>query len=236
MCGRYSLSQTLVEIAARFKAKTGPKGDDGKPLWDWTPHYNIAPGSVVPVIAWDGLRSRKIVPMRWGLHPHWKKAPPEGRPMFNARVETAAEKPSFRTPFKRRRALIPATGWYEWEGVEKPKTPYYIYEDTETDSGSHVTAFAGLWDQWQVDEGISLLSCTILTTHAVGGIKHLHHRMPVRLPKSCWDAWLNWDALPEKILESKLTGSDLAFHEVSRAVNSGRAEGENLILPELNVL
>jgi len=232
MCGRYTLSGTLDQIAASFGAKTGPRGEDGKPLWDWEPHYNIAPGSVVPVIAWDGTKSRKVVPMRWGLHPHWKKEPPEGRPMFNARVETAGEKPSFRTPFRRRRALIPASGWYEWEGVEKPKTPNYIYEDDNED----FIAFAGLWDQWSVDEGISLLSCTILTTHAIGQVKHLHHRMPVRLPKTRWDEWLNWDAYPEKTLSAKLTGADLAYHEVSRVVNSGRAEGANLILPELNVL
>jgi len=106
MCGRYSLAKTLDEIAAYFAAKTGQVGEDGSPLWDWEPNYNISPGTVIPVIAYDGQRQRKAVPMRWGLHPHWKKEPPEGRPMFNARVETAAEKPSFRTPFRRKRPII----------------------------------------------------------------------------------------------------------------------------------
>ena len=149
----------------------------------------------MPVIAYDGRKTRKAVPMRWGLHPHWKKQPPEGRPMFNARVETAAEKPSFRTPMRRRRALIPATGWYEWEGVEKPRTPYYIHEDDQ-----ELFAFAGLWDQWRVDEGITLLSATILTTSAVGQMKHLHHRMPVRLPKNQWNNWLDWDVPADAVL------------------------------------
>ena len=108
MCGRFTLAFDLDQIAAEFKAKIGGGG-----LWEWEPAYNIAPGTVIPVIAYDGQRDRKLVPMRWGLHPHWKKTPPEGRPMFNARVETAAEKPSFRTPMRRRRALIPASGWYE---------------------------------------------------------------------------------------------------------------------------
>lgn len=221
MCGRYALYKTFAEIVALYEAKPGEDG-----LWDWQPHYNIAPGTVVPVIAWDGKRSRKVVPMRWGLHPHWKKEAPQGRPMFNARVETAAEKPSFRTPFRRRRALIPANGWYEWEGVERPKTPHFIRE-TEEES----FAFAGLWDQWRVDEGITLLSATILTTPATGDVKHLHHRMPVRLPKTRWEDWLNWDKPADRVLRDMRSGDDLSYYEVSKAVNSGRATGQELILP-----
>jgi len=219
MCGRYSLEKYLAELAAMMRAKKG-KGE----LWDWEPNYNIAPGSVVPVIAFDGRKTRKVVPMRWGLHPHWKKEPPQGRPMFNARIETAAEKPSFRTPFRRRRALIPASGWFEWEGVESPKTPNYIYE-----KDNELTAFAGLWDQWRVDEGVTLLSVTILTTAAIGHIKHLHHRMPVRLPKEHWDDWLDWDAKPDMILQTMMGSDDLEFHKVSRDVNSGREQGADLI-------
>lgn len=226
MCGRYVLKATWAEIAALFAATSGTEGKEGQSLWDWVPNYNISPGSVVPVVALNGMRERKIVLMRWGLHPHWMKGPTEGRPMYNARAETAADKPSFRTPFKRRRALIPANGWYEWEGVERPKTPYYIYED-ETE----LFAFAGLWDQWRVDEGITLLSCTILTTAAVGDVKHLHHRMPVRLPSSKWGSWLDWDANPARILESMYGSDDLYFHTVDRAVGSGRATGAALIHP-----
>jgi len=221
MCGRYTLAKTLAEIAAYFAAKTGQVGDDETPLWDWEPNYNISPGTVVPIIAYDGKKERKVVPMRWGLHPHWKKEPPEGRPMFNARVETAAEKPSFRTPMRRRRA-----GWYEWEGVEKPKTPYYIHEDDQ-----ELFAFAGLWDQWRVDEGITLLSATILTTSATGQMKHLHHRMPVRLPKSQWNNWLDWDVPADAPLGTMLGSEDLDFYDVGREVGSGRASGEGLIEP-----
>ena len=220
MCGRYALYRTLAEITAAFAAKEGHDG-----LWDWEPKYNIAPGTTVPVIAWDGKRTRKVVPMRWGLHPHWKKQQPEGRPLFNARVETAAEKPSFRTPFRRRRALIPANGWYEWEGVERPKTPNYIHGRSED-----IIAFAALWDQWRVDEGITLLSAVILTTAATGPIKHLHHRMPVRLPKAQWDDWLNWEAKPDRVLGTMLGSDDLDFYLVDTAVNSGRAEGADLIV------
>jgi len=164
--------------------------------------------------------------MRWGIHPHWKKQPPEGRPLFNARLETAHEKASFRTPFRRRRALIPTTGWYEWEGVEKPKTPYFIHEDEE-----ELFTFAGLWDQWQVDEGITLLSCTILTTAAKGDIKHLHHRMPVRLPKTQWDNWLDWDAKADVTLQKICSADDLDYYDVGYEVSSGRAKGAHLIKP-----
>ena len=226
MCGRYTLSTTLDELRYAFGAKESELQNPLAGEWKWTPHYNISPGMVVPVVAKDAKKQNKVVPMRWGLHPHWRKEPPEGRPLFNARVETAAEKASFRTPFRRRRALIPATGWYEWDGVEKPKIPNFIKEDHED-----VFAFAGLWDKWRVDEGIELLSCTILTTPATGRIKNLHHRMPVRLPMSNWSSWLDPDHQPLRVLESQRSGEDLIFYEVDKNVNSGKATGERLIQP-----
>ncbi len=222
MCGRFTLAGTLDEIARAFHAK-----DTNEGMWPWEGSYNIAPAAVIPAIALNGRGARAVVPMRWGLHPHWSKTMPEGRPMFNARVETAADKPSFRTPWRRRRALIPFDGWYEWEGVETPKQPYYIYEKNGADDAP--SAFAGLWDQYRVDEGITLLSATILTTPATGEMKHLHHRMPVRLPRDLWDAWLEPDAKPEQLISHKLGSEDLAWHKVSRVVNSGRAGGADLI-------
>ena len=224
MCGRYVLAAGLSEIAAYFNGDIAHEG-----LWTWEPNWNIAPAIVAPVLALNGQGERSIVPMRWGLHPHWRKEMPQktkkGRPLFNARIETAFEKASFRTPWKRRRALVPMNGWYEWEGVTSPKTPYYIHpEDTE------ISAFAGLWDQWRVDEGITLLSFTILTTPAIGPIKHLYHRMPVRLPPDQWQNWLDPNVKPERTMAHMLGSDGLAYHEVSRAVSSGRAQGANLIL------
>jgi len=220
MCGRYVLAARLEQIAKYFNGEVAHEG-----LWTWEPNWNMAPAIVAPVIALNGLGERSVVPMRWGLHPHWRKEMPEGRPLFNARVETASEKPSFRTPWKRRRALVPMNGWYEWEGVTSPKTPNYIHP-----AEPGLSAFAGLWDQWRVDEGITLLSFTILTTPAIGPIKHLHHRMPVRLPPDQWQNWLDPDARPERTIDHMLGSDGLAFHEVSRAVSSGRAQGANLIL------
>ena len=160
--------------------------------------------------------------------------------MFNARVETAKEKPSFRTPYKRRRALIPATGWYEWERVEMPspngtgmkevKQPHFIFEDSDN-VGSHIFAFAGLWEQWRVDEGIELLSCTILTTPALGDVKHLHHRMPVIMDRETMHAWLNRDATADDLQRMLLADQsvDLQAWRVGSKVNNPVNEAAELI-------
>jgi len=226
MCGRYALSATLLEIAAAFGARDS---NDGK--WGWQPSFNIAPSTTVPVMALNGAAQRVVVPMRWGLHPHWSKDMPQGRPMFNARIETASEKPSFRTPWKRRRALFPVSGWYEWEVIEVEggktfKQPHFIF-----DAEAPLTCLAGLWDHYHVDEGITLLSATILTTHATGSIKTLHHRMPVRLPESAWAGWLNPEMKSDRVMEQMDDGGNLDFHPVSREVSNGRAQGEHLINP-----
>ncbi len=228
MCGRYVLAATLNDISSYFAGKPAHPG-----LWTWEPNWNLAPGVTAPVIALDGKGIKSVVPMRWGLHPHWKKTPSEdlfkSRPLFNARLETAAEKPSFRTPWRRRRCLVPMSGWYEWEGVERPKTPYYIHPQNDG-----LSAFLGLWDHYHVDEGITLLTYTILTTAAKGEIKHLHHRMPVRLKQKHWRDWLEPDIDPQKTIAHMLASDDLVWHEVSRAVGSGRAQGPNLILPTVD--
>lgn len=226
MCGRYALSATLLDIANAFGARDS---NDGK--WGWEPSFNIAPSTTVPVMALNGTGERVVVPMRWGLHPHWSKAMPEGRPMFNARVETASEKPSFRTPWKRRRALFPVSGWYEWDTIEGEggktfKQPHFIF-----DAEAPLTCLAGLWDHYHVDEGITLLSATILTTHATGPVKMLHHRMPVRLPETAWADWLNPDVKAERVMQHMDDGGNLDFHAVAREVSNGRAQGEHLINP-----
>ena len=110
------------------------------------------------------------------------------------------------------------------------KQPHFIFEDSD-DVGSEIFAFAGLWERWHVDEGIELLSCTILTTPATGDVKHLHHRMPVRLPENRWDEWLDWDEKPDFTLKYMRGGDDLGHYEVDRAVGNGRNEGAALIKP-----
>lgn len=226
MCGRYVINEDRDAIAEAFNAEVSDPA-----LWAWDPRYNIAPTSVVPVVAFDGRKQRKLVPMRWGLHPHWSRESPETTqygPLFNARVETAASKPSFRTPWKRRRALIPATHWYEWTGGQGGKIPWCI----KPEAGG-LFAFAGLWDHWRAGEGITLLSCAILTTDAAGPVSQLHHREPVRLPEADWQAWLDPDSRPADVLNAPRPTDDLIFWEVGRAVNSSRASGAELIAPSI---
>ncbi len=225
MCGRYVLDAHLSEIVSRFDAQDGSDG-----AWAWQPDYNIPPTRTVPVLAFDGNKQRKIVPMRWGLHPHWSKdSPSESKygPLFNARSETAATKASFRTPWKRRRALIPATHWFEWTGEQGGKIPWCI----KPEEGDKIFAFAGLWDRWRVDEGVELLSCTILTTDSEGPLQQLHHRMPVRLPEEYWDDWLDPEANADMVIETQKDADDLIFWEVGRAVGNARSSGAELIAP-----
>jgi len=224
MCGRYVLDAKLEDLKAAYDADISDEG-----YWEYTPNFNICPTDVVPVLAFNGEKRRKLVPMRWGLHPHWsKQSPTESRyaPLFNARTETASEKPSFRTPWRRRRCLIPATHWYEWTGEQGGKIPWCIKPETDG-----VFAFAGLWDLWRVDEGVNLLSCTILTTESDGPLHQLHHRMPVLLPETQWDHWLDPEANPDRIIETKLSADNLIFWEVDRAVNSNRSSEAELIAP-----
>lgn len=223
MCGRFVLDQNRDVVAERFNAEVSDPGH-----WEWEPRYNIPPTTVIPVVAHNSGGERALVPMRWGLHPHWRKEPPQGKPLFNVRLETAHEKASFRTPWRRRRALIPMTGWYEWTVEQGGRQPWYIKPEEDG-----AQAFVGLWDQWRVDEGITLLSCTILTTEAEGPIERLHHRMPVRLPEERWSDWLNPESRPDRVIEQKLSGDDLMFWEVDRAVNSNRASGSQLINPSV---
>lgn len=237
MCGRYVLASSLAELSAIFGASVAHDG-----LWKWQASWNIAPASVVPVVALNGTGLPSIVPMRWGLHPHWRKEMPTGRPLFNARLETAFEKPSFRTPWRKRRALIPVQGWYEWDQDTTPKTPFFISpkdqflqgetpQDTSINHEGNITALCGLWDQYRVDEGITLLTMTILTEPARGPIKHIHHRMPVMLSQTQWQNWLDPEIKPDRTMQHRLDGEHLQHHEVSSVVNSGRAQGGNLILP-----
>ena len=229
MCGRYVLDGTVDQIAERFAAA---RTDDGQ--WGWQPDFNICPTQVVPTVIHDEDGRRAVHGMRWGLHPHWSKDSPEDSkygPLFNARAETAGSKPSFRTPWKRRRALIPATHWYEWTGEQGGKQPWCIRPEGAADMPHGIFAFAGLYDRWRVDEGVSLLSCTILTTAAKGPIEQLHHRMPVRLPEEYWDDWMDPEADADMLLETQEDGEDLVFWEVDRAVGNSRAHGRQLIEP-----
>jgi putative SOS response-associated peptidase YedK len=156
--------------------------------------YNIAPTTPVPVVR-NGGTGRIIVLQRWGLVPSWSKDPSMGARLANARSETVADKPSFRTPFRRNRCLIPADAFYEWRALAGGgKQPYAIRS-----AGGELLAFAGIWDRWQGPEG-PLDTCAILTTTANAAMAPIHDRMPVILAREDHAAWLDPSTSADRLL------------------------------------
>src|SRR5574341_1264259 len=177
MCGRFTLTLDAESLAAAFPGFAPPP--------QVLPRYNVAPTQ--PVLAVPNSGDHKIDYFLWGLIPSWSKDTTIGSRMINARAETLAEKPSFKNAFKRRRCLILADGFYEWraEPGSKRKTPMYIRM-----KGGQPFAFAGLWEVWHPgDEAIK--SCTIITTDPNELLSQIHNRMPVILPPSAWEDWLD---------------------------------------------
>lgn len=178
MCGRVSQGGTKGEVRRRLKGPI-PEG--------FEPRFNLAPTNPLLTITPDWTLAAR----RWGLVPSWSKDLAIGAKTFNARGETVAEKPSFRTSFKRRRCLIPVDGFYEWQTEGKTKTPFFISSAQE----GEMLVFARLWDSWEGD-GSELQTCTIITTEANAFMEDLHHRMPVILAPEAWDTWLAAETAP----------------------------------------
>jgi putative SOS response-associated peptidase YedK len=181
----------------------------------------------VIVIGDDGKRYMKQ--MLWGLIPSWAKDPGIGDRMINARVETLAEKPAFRAALKKRRCIIPADGFYEWQKLGKVKQPVRIVLKSREPFG-----FAGLWEHWRSPEGEEVLSCTIITTEANDLLKTVHDRMPVILTRDAEAAWLDPKTQdPEKLLRllKQYPPEELEFYPVSREVNSPAVDKASNIEP-----
>jgi putative SOS response-associated peptidase YedK len=187
MCGRFTQRYTWAEVHAFLSVI-------GAPL-NLQPHYNIAPTDTIDVVRLDREGRRELVRMRWGLVPFfWTKSLKEMPATFNARVETVADKPMFRDSFRRRRCIVPASGFYEWTGDKKARVPHLF---TAAD-GSPVLAFAGLWDRWRDPaSGEEVLSATIIVSGASAWMAPFHDRMPVLLMPDQFDAWLAGTAGPE---------------------------------------
>ncbi|MEL6404043.1 MAG: SOS response-associated peptidase [Chloroflexota bacterium] len=215
MCGRYTLNAEPEAVQREFDLTDTPT---------LVSRYNIAPTQPVAIITNQDSKSLTLV--RWGLIPSWSKDPKSNYSMINARSETADSKPSYRAAFKRRRCLIPTTGFYEWIKTEDGKQPYFIHR-----SDADLFAFAGLWEIWNGVGGEEIWSCTILTTDANDKIKHLHHRMPVILDKEEQSAWLDNDEDPQalKTLLTPYDADKMAFYPVSKAVNNVRNDNPMLI-------
>lgn len=179
MCGRFGLFHVREDLHAAYMMANPP------PVI--MPRYNIAPTqAVLAVIRSSNSLGRELTGFQWGLIPPWAKDPAIGSNMTNARSETITEKPSFKNAFKRRRCLIPASGFYEWTSTGTgPKQPVWIARP----DGDLIT-FGGLWEIWHGPDGGELQTCTIVTTSANETLKPYHHRMPVVLQPDMFDTWL----------------------------------------------
>jgi putative SOS response-associated peptidase YedK len=220
MCGRYTLQASPEEIAAQFAVEDTPL---------FKPRYNIAPTQIVPVVR---LRpestKRELVQLRWGLIPSWAKDLRIGNQMINAKAETVATKPSFRSAFRKRRCLIPASGFYEWQQQGRQKQPMYIrLRDRRP------FAFAGLWERWEPQDGEPVESYTIITTEPNEFMRPIHNRMPVILASQDYDRWLNPTAMTDGLqaLLKPFTVDDLEAYVVRKLVNSPRNDIPQCIEP-----
>lgn len=192
-------------------------------------NYNVAPTTQVYAVAeHDG--NRVLTSFRWGLVPFWAKDIKIGNRSINARSETAATKPTFRSSFEKRRCLIPADGFYEWERKTKGKLPHYIYA-----ADGKPLPVAGLWSSWKDPETDDrVLTCTILTGPPNDLLKPIHDRMPVILPQEHWAAWLDPSNDEVESLQSlmvPLASSLMAEHPVSTLVNKVANNGSDLVRP-----
>jgi putative SOS response-associated peptidase YedK len=195
------------------------------------PRYNIAPTQAVPAVRSGEEGARAFAMLHWGLVPKWAKERAIGNRMINARAETLAEKPSFRDAYRKRRCLVLADGWYEWQVAPGGKQPWFIRA-----KDAQPIAFAGLWERWQDPVGNALLeSCAIVTTDAAASIRRIHDRMPVVLAPADWDRWLDPAFSDTGTLSELLRpfeGGALEAWPVSRLVNAPKNQGAGLIAPE----
>ena len=219
MCGRFSLISDLSELQLRF--------DFENPLTDYAPRFNISPTQDVLTVHWeDGHNVGEY--MRWGLIPSWAKDMSFGNRAINARAETLAERPMFRTALRRRRCLILADGFYEWKGKGKARQPMRILLAT-----GEPFAFAGLWETWTNPEGETIHSCTIVTTTPNDLMSPIHDRMPVILPPKHESAWLapsieNAATLGELLIP--YPPREMEAYRVSTLVNSLANDGPEVIV------
>jgi len=254
MCGRFASARKRIELLEEFDARSDRAASD------LDADYNVAPTKPIYAVltrrpksadddpdaaAPPGEPERQLRVVRWGLVPYWAKDPAIGSRMINARAETVAEKPVFRRAFARRRCLLPADGFYEWQqitdGGGKRKQPHYIYRQ---DGG--VLAFAGLYELWRDSsvpedaDGAWLWTATIITTRAADEVGQIHDRMPMVIERPAWPDWLD----PDNTEVSEVNGllvpaasSGLTSHPVSTAVNNVRNNGPELtgVLPDADL-
>jgi putative SOS response-associated peptidase YedK len=219
MCGRFVAAADPDHLADLFDV-ADRRTDELPASW------NVAPTMPVYAIA-EHDAARHLVSFQWGLVPTWADDPKGGARMINARMESVAEKPAYRTALQRRRCIIPADGFYEWHTDDAGKTAYYIHR-----ADGRPLAFAGLWEGWKRPDGTWLRTCTIITGAAHDRLAVLHPRMPIVLPSDVWAPWLDRDERRPAAALSMLSRPDvepLVWHPVSDQVNNVRNDHPELI-------
>jgi len=242
MCGRFAVTTDPALLAQKIKAidEATAVGDVAR-----APNYNVAPTATIATVVTrhaepEDQPTRRVRLMRWGLIPPWVKAGSDGAPegkgplLINARADKVTSSPAFRSSAKSKRCLVPMDGYYEWrvnaDGGDKKsrKTPFLMYrEDGEP------LFMAGLWSVWKsAKDAQPLLSCTIITTDALGELAEIHDRMPLVMPERDWDRWLDPDAaVDEELLARRPDVHEIRMREVSTLVNNVRNNGPELLAP-----
>jgi putative SOS response-associated peptidase YedK len=219
MCGRFYLDVLADELIEQFGLSSAPQ---------LSAQYNIAPSQeIVAIISKAGRREMAL--FHWGLIPSWAKEKKFAYRTINARAETVDTKPSFRSAFRHRRCLIPASGFYEWKTTTQGKQPYCI-----TSVDKKTFAFAGLYEHWKGPQDENIESCSIIVTEAKGEIAAIHDRMPVILSPENYDAWLDDETKDPAILMPLLLSHemfDIRLYPVSRQVNSPKNNSSDNIKP-----
>ena len=221
MCGRFTLFAPYTDIVERFGIDVAFEEQD------YNPSYNIAPSQQVIAIINDGTKNR-LGHLRWGLIPPWAKEAKVGYKMINARAETIAELPSFRNAFKRKRCIIPADSFYEWQKIDGGKIPMRIKLKSDGLFG-----IAGLWESWTPPEGNVIYTCTVITTTPNSLVAPIHNRMPVILRQEEEAAWLNPSNTDPDFLGNILKPFDesqMEVYAVSTDVNSPKNNKDSLII------
>jgi putative SOS response-associated peptidase YedK len=250
MCGRFAVTTDPATLAEKIEAI-----NESRPAESAGPNYNVAPTTTITTVVRrhsnpqephdpDDKAARRVRSMRWGLVPPWAKAGADGAPdtkgplLINARAEKVTTSPAFRASAKAKRCLVPMDGYYEWRanpdldsGKKARKTPYFMHR-----TDGELLFMAGLWSVWRDpknEKGTDpLLSCTIITTGAVGELAEIHDRMPLIVAEQDWDRWLDPDAPAD--LDFLATPPDIAgidMREISTLVNSVRNNGPELLEP-----
>jgi putative SOS response-associated peptidase YedK len=217
MCGRYAQRTDPKRLAKEFKVAE---------VINAAPRYNIAPTQEVLAVR-ESSDGREMTLYKWGLVPSWAKDASIGAKLINARSETVTEKPSFREAFKRRRCIIPADGFYEWQRLEGRKQPFFFRMRDERPFG-----FAGLWERWEDEGGKVINSCAILTTEANEVLRPVHDRMPVILHPDDYGLWLGAEARELGLVKEMLRpypAEEMVGYPVGSGVNSPRNQGAGLL-------